>query len=197
MKYFRSWFRVEPRKALIHIKNKLNKAKKPEDLDKGEIKDICNCLLEDNFAKATENYDVAKLKKDFDEDLLDEIKAQTNEVIIDGLEELIKIKNKIMSEDTAKRENSHLRILPERNPFCRFWDTFYYQLLSNRQYFEEYHQSKDEFLENALRDLKSIFSEELNFLESFERDSIRFLSRESKFKEVVQKIWTEDSWIYK
>jgi len=86
-----------------------------DQVDKEEIKEIYEVILQNTFDQLEVDAKDEKFKEEFPEEKLDKIKKETKELISEGLNDLIKKTNK----SSNKNSLGH-RTIPHRNPYCRF-----------------------------------------------------------------------------
>ena len=170
MKYFGACFKLDSDTAKTVIKDKLKKAKKAKDIDKGEVKAIVASVFDENLKNKTENYDKEKFEKEFPKEHLEELKDQAGDIVAEGLQQIVKANNQDEEDESEDNRDGPFRAIPDKNPYCRFWDTYYYELLRDEKYKKEYEQNKDKFIEKAISDLLKVFPEEEKFIGQFEKD---------------------------
>lgn len=112
-----------------------------DQVDKEEIKEIYEVILQNTFDQLEVDAKDEKFKEEFPEEKLDKIKKETKEIISEGLNDLIKMRTGLSKsmptyikcnnltnlddedEKTNKSSNKNSlghRTIPHRNPYCRF-----------------------------------------------------------------------------
>ena len=123
MKYFGACFKLDSDTAKTVIKDKLKKAKKAKDIDKGEVKAIVSSVFDENLKNKTENYDKEKFEKEFPKEHLEELKDQAGDIVAEGIQQIVKANNQDEEDESEDNKNGPFRAIPDKNPYCRFWDT--------------------------------------------------------------------------
>ena len=137
MKYFGACFKLNPNTAKTVLSEKLKKAKNAKDIDKGEVKAIVASVFDENLKNKTENYDKQKFEKDFPKEHLEELKDQAGDIVAEGLQQIVEDNNQIEENKNKDNRKDQFRAIPDKNPYCRFWDTLVQNKLSKFKLFSK------------------------------------------------------------
>ena len=116
-KYFGTCFKIDSDTAKEVIKDKLKKAKKGMNIDREEVKAIVARVFDENLKKLND---------------------QIGDIIAEGSQQIMRDYNQDEDDKFEDNRRDPFRIIPDRNPYCRFGDTLNLNWRTKYNYFKQF-----------------------------------------------------------